>query len=269
MEVLQIAILALIQGITEFLPISSSGHLVLVPLLTGWSDQGLVFDIALHVGSLVAVIAYFYKEMLELFRGSRDVLLCNWQTRQAHLFIILVLATVPVVLCAPFLKDFVAAGARSFLVLGITSIVFGLLLGIADHFAARRHYEVKNIGIKHALVFGLFQALAIIPGTSRSGITMTAGRFLGYDRTTASRFSLLMSVPTILLALVYSLFTKMDQAAGMVHGWQTFFVGAALSAVTAYLAIAALIKWVEKIGFWPFVVYRVGLGGLLLFLALT
>ncbi len=262
----QILILAIIQGITEFLPVSSSAHLVLVPLLTDFPDQGVVFDVALHTGTLLAVMLYFHKAVASMTKGGVDVLTGRMTTDNAKLFGLLVMATIPVAIAGYFLKDFVAGGARSFTVIGITSIVFGVLLWVSDLFPRYQH-NLKQVSWLHALFFGLFQMLAIIPGTSRSGITMTAGRFLGFKRKDAAEFSMLMAIPVLVMTGVY---TTMNSLGADIN-WQTagheMLLGLGISFASAFVAISLLMRLVGKLGFGPFVFYRIMLGSALLVLA--
>jgi undecaprenyl-diphosphatase len=267
MGLLEIIVLGVVQGITEFLPISSSAHLILVPLLTGWPDQGIVFDIAVHLGTLAAVLVFFKTETKRLILGVRDHLFGRFVTADARLLQLLAFATVPVGLAGLLLKDFVATDGRAFVVLGLTSIVFGLLLGLADRRAEQKTVSVDGLTTRQVLFFGLMQALAIIPGVSRSGITMTAGRLMGLSRESAARFSLLMAIPVIVLVGVAS-------GGDMLHAeltWRTAFWELLGGAVVAFLAALAalygLMRFIGSVGFWPFVVYRVVLGVILLYLA--
>jgi undecaprenyl-diphosphatase len=262
MTVLQLLVLAAVQGITEFLPISSSGHLVLVPALTDWPDQGLIIDTAVHVGTLFAVLGYFRREVgavvvgvLRAARGRPDA-----GSRLAGL---LVISTIPVVI-AGALFEFadIDDALRSVEVVAWMTLVFGVVLFFADRlFLTVRRLEQMKMGA--AVIIGLSQILALIPGTSRSGITMTAARMLGYERRDAARFSMLLSIPTII-------------AAGMLQGWELVklddvqigidaFFAAGLSFLFALAAIAALMAWLNRATLMPFAVYRVVLGvGLLL-----
>lgn len=274
MEFTHAFVLGLVQGITEFLPISSSAHLILVPKFVSWPDQGLLFDISVHVGTLLAVMLYFYKDVLTLFRGKVDVLRGRFQTAEAHLFIALVVSTIPLVIIAPFIKDYIEVYARSYAVIAFTSIFFGLLLWRADKgrclvkpdISWSGEKEMTEITVKKALVFGLFQAIAMVPGTSRSGICMTAGRLLGFSREASSRYAMLMAMPVILMIGAYSLLSDFESGVNLAENAQEIAVGAAVSFVSAILAIHLLMKFVNKVGFLPFVIYRVALGCVLLFL---
>ena len=203
MDLTQLIILALIQGITEFLPVSSSAHLILVPLLTDWQDQGLAIDVAAHLGSLFAVVLYFRKDISRvLFAGINSIIKKDTSDTDSKLFWYLVLASIPVLAFGFLLRDSVSTYLRDPLIIAAASIAFGLLLWYAD-VAGKRVRQINSIQLKDAIIIGLAQALALIPGTSRSGITMTAALMLGLDRQSAARFSFLMAVPIILAAGTY------------------------------------------------------------------
>lgn len=263
MEWLQIIVLALVQGITEFLPISSSAHLILPAQLTDWPDQGLAFDIAVHLGSLCAVTLYFRRD-LAVYAGSALRLAAGrgWDSHADELARIAV-ATLPIVIAGFLLKDWVEAELRSVLVIAAATIGFGLLLGYAD----RRHGQRETIGWRDAMVMGAMQVLALVPGTSRSGITITAALLLGLSRVSAARFSFLLSIPTIAGA---ALLTGLDLLrAGNDAHWGALAAGALLSGSAAYLCIAAFIALVERTGMLPYVIYRLALGAVLLGLWMT
>ncbi|WP_438864124.1 undecaprenyl-diphosphate phosphatase [Neptunicella sp.] len=260
MTLIEIIVLALIQGVTEFLPISSSGHLILPSVLLGWQNQGLAFDVAIHIGSLLAVIIYFrddIRRMLLAWFGSLN----GKVTDDSKLAWWVIVATIPAVIAGFLLKDFVENYARSALVVASTTIIFGLLLGYADY-RATQHKNIYQLTWKSAIFVGLMQALALIPGTSRSGITMTAGLMAGMDRESAARFSFLLSIPTILGAgLLISL--ELAQTSSPID-WQAMLYGVLLSFVSAYLCIALFLSWISRIGMLPFVIYRLILGAVLL-----
>jgi undecaprenyl-diphosphatase len=270
MESTQIALLAFVQGLTEFLPISSSAHLILTPLLFGYELQSLAFDVAVHLGTLGAVMAYFRREIAAMVVA----VLASLKTRslaspEARLGWMIVLATLPLLVLGLPLKallELLREDARLIaLVIAATTIGFGLLLWLADARGRRRHNEYA-VDWRAALVIGSMQALAIIPGTSRSGITMTAGLFMGLTRQAASRFSFLLSIPTILLAGAVE--TKdLLEAPGPVD-WTALWLGATLSFIVAYLTIHFFLRFIERISMFPFVLYRLALGALILFLVL-
>ena len=260
MPLLHILVLAVVQGITEFLPISSSAHLILVPAVTCWPDQGLALDIAVHVGTLGAVAVYLWRDVGTIFAG----LIQATRRRSSpglRLLGLLIVATIPVLIAGFLVKEYVGTGLRSVQVIAWASIGFGLLLYVADSISLTVK-RMEHIGFGAALTIGLAQVLALIPGTSRSGITMTAARLLGYERLDAARFSMLMSIPVILAAgtlVGYDIY----QAGNVQLGFDAL-VGAAIAFVSALIAIAAMMSWLRRASFTPFVIYRVILGLVLL-----
>ena len=260
MPILHLAVLALVQGITEFLPISSSGHLVLVPALTGWPDQGLLIDVAVHVGTLGAVVLYFWRDLGAMVLGVGR-LIRGRDDQGSKLAGYLVLATLPAVLAGFFLNRHYPGEFRGLEVIAWTTLGFGVLLFISDKLGMTVR-RVDHLRLGDALIIGMAQVLALIPGTSRSGITMTAARFLGLERREAARFSMLLAIPVIL-------------GAGGLKGWDLYkagdaqltgdaFFAAGLSFAAALLTLAALMAWLRRSSFTPFVVYRVFLGLFLL-----
>ncbi|MBL3588797.1 MAG: undecaprenyl-diphosphate phosphatase [gamma proteobacterium endosymbiont of Lamellibrachia anaximandri] len=266
MELLQIFILAALQGLTEFLPISSSAHLILAPLVLGYADQGLDFDIAVHVGSLLAVISYFRKEVVSITGDFfRSLVNRKASSADSRLGWMIIIATIPVGLFGLLMKSLVETDLRTPLVIAITTISFGVVLLMVD-LLGRHTRDEYSIKWTDALVIGVFQAFAIIPGTSRSGATMTAGLLLGLSREAASRFSFLISIPTILMS--GGLVTlELIESANPVE-WNSLFIGAILSFVTAYLCIHFFLQFIEKIGMLPFVIYRLILGAGILYIFL-
>lgn len=263
MDLLQAIVLALVQGLTEILPISSSGHLVLVPHLLGWPDQGLAFDVALHVGTLFAVIAYFRREVLGMASAWAGSLAGRPLSDEARFAWRLALATIPAALAGLLFGDFIEANLRSPKVIIVTLIGFGLLLGWADRRAPEGRSEMQT-GWREALIIGCAQALALVPGTSRSGVTMTAGRFLGLSRIGAARFSFLMSIPVILIAGSYKMLQlALSEEPG---DWPMLAAGMAVAFVSTLVSIHVLLRLVQRVGFLPFVIYRLLLGGLLIVL---
>lgn len=265
MTLLTILILALVQGLTEFLPVSSSAHLILVGHLLG-VDQGLAFDVAAHVGTLIAVCLYFRRDLAAmavavLAPGEKSAT----DRREQRLFFQVALATVPGAVAGLLFVDLIATTLRQPVVYATTSIVFGLLLGLADRFHGADRDE-HRLGWGGALFIGFAQAVALIPGTSRSGITMTAGLFLGLTRTAAARFSFLMAIPIMVLAGGYeALHLLLAETA--VH-WANLGLAALFSFIAALACIHAFLKLIERIGMWPFVIYRIVLG-IALFWAFT
>lgn len=261
---LHIAILAVIQGITEFLPISSSGHLVLVPWLMGWEDQGITIDVAVHVGTLGAVMAYLWRDLARILSGLWSMAKGKCLNAGARLAFYLVFATLPVVGAGYWLSQAYPDGIRSIEIIGWTTLGFGVLLWSADRFGLTVR-RMEHLRLSDVLIIGVAQCLALIPGTSRSGITMTAGRMLGMERPDCARFSMLLSIPAILGAGVlkgYELYQSSDAVR----------MGAALGAagfafVAAFVAIALMMAWLRRASFTPFVLYRVVLGIILLAMA--
>ena len=263
MSFLHIGVLALIQGITEFLPVSSSGHLILVPILTGWPDQGQVMDVAVHVGTVGAVMLYFWRDLWtmtaglgRLMRGQRDP--------GARLAGLLIVATVPAVVVGLAMNVYVGEGLRSLTVVAWTLPVFAVVLYVTDRMGMTVR-RIEHLGLGDAVVIGCAQALALVPGTSRSGITISAARILGLERSEAARFSMLLSIPAILGAgtlKAVEVFDTVDPAFGA-----EILIAAGLAFITGLLAISVLMAWIRRRTFTPFVVYRLLLGAVLLALA--
>lgn len=262
MDTFQTVILALIQGVTEFLPISSSAHLILVPVLTGWPDQGLAFDVAVHLGTLLAVVVYFRRELVRMTVAGLGSLAGRW-TPDARLAWAVVLGTLPVVVVGLLGKSFIETALRGPVVIGVTAIVFGLVLWWAD-VAGKRQRDEFTIGWREAAFIGVAQALALIPGTSRSGITITAGLMLGLTREAAARFSFLLSIPTLLASNV--LVGRDLLASPAPVAWGTLLLGAVVAAISAYACIGLFIRLLARTGMLPYVIYRVLLGVVLLWL---
>lgn len=262
MEWLQLILLALIQGITEFLPISSSAHLALPALLTDWQDQGLAFDIAVHLGTLTAVIVYFRRDIGDFATGSLRLITRGTRDDSTDLLLKLIVATVPVAVMGFLLKGWVENQLRSVLVIALATIAFALVLWWADG----RRGSTDKVSWLHALVIGAAQVLALIPGTSRSGITITAALLMGLSRTSAARFSFMLSMPTILGAAVLT--TAELLAAEDDSRWGEMLVGGGLAALSAFACIHVFIALVERTGMLPYVLYRLLLGLVLILLLL-
>ncbi|MGR3822815.1 MAG: undecaprenyl-diphosphate phosphatase [Salipiger marinus] len=262
MPLSQLIILALIQGITEFLPISSSGHLILLPNLTGMADQGQVIDVAVHVGTLFAVILYFWSDVREAAIGTLRLLTGRVDTPGAKLALCLALATVPVIVVGLILKvTGLADMMRSVALIGWTMLIFGIVLWWAD----QKNPEIRtesDWSFRDAVLLGLWQAVALIPGTSRSGITITGARFMGYTRHDAAKLSMLMSIPTIIasgtLLGLEVVETANRQAA--VDG----AIAAGFAFISALLALTLMMRLLRSVSFTPYVIYRVILGIILL-----
>ena len=250
-DTLEACLLGLLQGFTEFLPVSSSAHLILLPKLMGWKDFGLPFDIAIHFGSLFAIIAYFLKD--RIFKVNYKNLL------------LIFIATIPVGLSGLLCKNFVEHNLRSVSLIALTTIVFGLLLGISDIYNKRyfKNLHVSQLSIKNAILIGLAQAIAIIPGVSRSGITLTAALALGFTREVAARFSFLLAIPVIFLAgfvqLLELIFkNNVNFSYSITH--TVLMSGFLSSMISSFIFIFIFLKFINKISMWPFVIYRILLG---------
>jgi undecaprenyl-diphosphatase len=268
MSLLEILVIAVLQGLTEFLPVSSSAHLILVPLLTGWTDQGLAFDVAVHIGSLLAVVMYFRVEIWRMAsHWLQSLRTRDLRSADARLAWAVLWGTVPVGLAGLALKGLVEGLLRTpeigAIVMAVSLIAFGLLLGWADwHRRGERNED--DINWKDVLFVGCMQALALIPGTSRSGITITAGLMRGFTREASARFSFLLSIPVILLAgglLTLDLVRVPAEVA-----WGAMTLGIVFSGISAYLCIHFFLAFIRRIGMQPFVVYRLLLGLLLLWI---
>ena len=259
MDILQAGILGLVQGLGEFLPISSSAHLVIVPWLFNWEDPGLTFDIALHIGTLIAVAIYFWKDWLQLItKGVTDA----W-SREGRMFWYLVLATIPGAMIGLLLEKKAETSFRNPVLIAIMLIALGIVLYWVDRKSAKK-IEAENISLKTSFLIGLSQALAIIPGVSRSGITMTTGLFLGLTREGAARFSFLLSAPIIFGAAIVKVPHIIANPAVITTN---FIVGMVVSCVTGIASIGFLLRYVQTKTFLPFAWYRFILGALILTIA--
>lgn len=255
-------LLALIQGLSEFLPISSSAHLVLPSQLLGWADQGLMFDVAVHVGTLLAVVIYFRRDLLALMGDFHPGLTRN--APRGELWS-LVIATLPVIAVGSVAGPFVEHSLRTLWVIALTTLIFGLFLGWAAWVGARSNGDAAKVTMtpRDGLVIGLAQVCALVPGVSRSGVTITAGLFLGYSPQAAARFSFLLSVPVILGAMAFLAIDILSGFSGQVPVRQ-MLVAAGVAGISAYLTIAFFLRLLDRIGLMPFVGYRLVLGVVLL-----
>lgn len=265
MDLIQIIILAIVQGLTEFLPISSSAHLILVPLVLKWPDQGLAFDVAVHVGSLLAVLTYFRHTVQSLITAWFGSLTGGRVSSNSRLAWWVIFGTIPAVIVGYLFKGTIETELRSPWVIAITTIAFGLLLWVADKVGSRRRNETQ-LGLFDVLIIGCFQAIALIPGTSRSGITMTAGLFLGMNRRAAARFSFLLSIPLIFASGVLQ--TRDLLQSSVAIDWFALLLAVVLSALSASLCIHLFLRLIERMGMLPFVIYRLILGFVLIALLL-
>ena len=251
--------LALIQGLTEFLPISSSAHLILPSVIFGWPDQGLAFDVAVHFGTLGAVILSLRVEIKRIMTAML-VGFGRRYPRQARLGWLIGLATFPAVLSGLLAKDFVETSLRNEFVIVLATVGFGLLLWWAHYQRGRSGFG--GIDLRQAILIGCAQALALIPGTSRSGVTLIAALWLGLSRRVAAKFSFLLSVPIILGAATLKMNDLIEATESV--AWDTILVGVIVSFLSAYLCIRLFLTWVQRIGLLPFVAYRLALGMILL-----
>ena len=255
METLQLILISLIQGITEFLPISSSGHLILIPHLFNYNDQGIIIDVIANTGSLLAIIFYFRHKLIHLF--------CEWIKSFSHysstdsrLAWYLIIATIPSALSAYLLHHVITNFMRSTWIIAVATLVFGLLLWLAEHQHKKKH-TFKKINFTIIILIGLSQILALIPGTSRSGITMTTGLLCGLSRKNAVHFSFLLAIPISLLAASYEGYILFTAHHTIKITLSEIIAILSIAFISAYLCIHYLLHYIEKIGFMPFVIYRI------------
>ena len=276
MTITHIVVLALLQGITEFLPVSSSAHLIFPSQILGWPDQGLAFDVAVHIGTLLAVIFYYMSDLVQITTHTIESVIKRRQTPLSRLGWYIVIATIPAGLAGLLLEGYVSTVARSIHVIAYTTIGFGVLLGIASYInrkinwrtiiniEGQRADSLRQLTLQQAVIIGFAQALALIPGTSRSGITLTAGLFLGLRPEAAARFSFLLAIPIIIASGSlegYKLITDQTIGANPVE----MLIGAVISFVTAIIVINLFMRFISKSGMAVFVVYRILLGRALLY----
>ena len=259
---LHIMLLSALQGLTEFLPVSSSGHLILFSKFTTFPDQGLALDVAVHVGSIIAVMIYFSETIWSMIKGVfKTWFIPNFKNAGAKLFWLIVVGTIPAVIAGLFLVKTGTDELRSARLIGWTMLCFGIVLYLADKIGMTIR-KIEHLGLLDAILIGIAQCLALIPGTSRSGITITMGRFLGLERREAAKFAMLLSIPTI-------------AGAGALVGWELFqqgnlaeiiyaMDGITYSFIASIIAIYIIMWWLKKSTFLPFVIYRIFLGSYLL-----
>ena len=262
MSWLQTIVLSIVQGLTEFLPISSSGHLVLVPMVFGWTDQGLVFDVAVHFGSLAAVCVYFRNDLAGLIRGGAELLGGNGKSPQSKMALCIMIGTVPAAITGLLFAGWIEANLRNPAVIVLTLSGYGVLMALADRFG-RHQRIIANVRLKDTIIIGIAQALALVPGTSRAGVTISAAMILGFQRQDAARFSFLLSAPIIMLATAFE--SSMLFVEGTQIAWAQLAIGVSISAVVAYFSIDFFMRIVNAIGLLPFAIYRLGLAGVVLY----
>ena len=259
-DIYQALFLALVQGLTEFLPISSSAHLVIPSLVLGWADQGLAFDVAVHVGTLMAVLFYYREDLLRMadrwLRSLAGAPACD----DSRLVWYLGLATVPAGVVGLLAGDFIEINLRTLPVIATTTLLFGVLLGIADRRTMTTEFA-RTLGLTMAILIGCAQVLALVPGVSRSGVTMTAALLLGMNRQASARFSFLLSIPIIASAGLLKAWELADGAAAV--DWASLGLGALVSGLAAYFCIAIFLRLLNRVGFMPFVYYRIVLAAIL------
>lgn len=262
MTLFQLLMVAIVQGITEFLPISSSGHLILLPNVTGGADQGLAIDVAVHVGTLFAVVLYFWPQVKEALIGTLRLATGRADTPGAFLALCLLIATIPAIIVGLLIKvTGLDEAFRSVAVIGWTTLIFGLVLWWADRTGETARTD-KEWTLRDAILMGLAQCIALIPGTSRSGITITAARKLGYDRAGAATLSMLMSIPVILASGAVLSLDVVGQA-----NWalaRDAAIAAVFAFVAALAALAVMFRLLRSVSFTPYVIYRIILGVVLL-----
>lgn len=261
MSLLQVVVLAIVQGITEFAPISSSAHLILVPYFLKWPDQGLTVDVATHIGTLLATITYFHRDVRDLIAGFFTGRPASGETDYSPrpLAWWIALGTVPAVILGLLIHDWVATEARNPLLIAGTSIGYGLLLAFADRKGSRTR-EIGDFGWKEALLVGVAQALALVPGTSRSGITITTALLLGFTRPAAARFSFLLAIPIMMAAAAVEIKSFLEAGVPSTAELMPLLVGIVVSAVVGYAVIAGLLAWLRRQSLDVFVAYRLVLG---------
>lgn len=265
MEFLHLILLGLLQGLTEFLPVSSSAHLILLPLISEWQDQGLALDVAAHFGTLIAVVIYFRKDINNIIGNGVKSVPWHDNNIDARLFWFLGFATIPILMVGFLGHDFISEYFRDPLIIAIATIVFGLLLWWAD-IKGKHNRDEGELYLKDIIWIGLAQVLALIPGTSRSGVTITAGLILGLNRKAAARFSFLLSIPVIFLAGSYETISLIRR--GDTTDIISFAIVFIFSWIAAWLTISLFLNFVEKTGLLPYVIYRLLLGAVLLYLFL-
>jgi len=255
--------LGLVQGLTEFLPISSTAHLKVVPVVLGWGDPGVAYTAVIQLGSIAAVLTYFWQDLADIFSGSAQAIARkNWDDRQLRIALGIALGTLPIIVgglaIKTFIPDFDHSPLRSLGAIAIASIIMALLLGFAE-ISGSRHRHFNSLGMNDGLILGAAQAMALIPGVSRSGSTLTAGLFAGIDRAAAARFSFLLGIPAITLAGLVELLGVIKDGLPS-DAWLSLTLGVVVSAVSSYAAIAWLLKFLQTQNTWVFVFYRLLFG---------
>ncbi len=278
MTFLHVLVLAVIQGLTEFLPVSSSAHLIFPAKLLGWPDQGLAFDVAVHLGTLMAVVLYYLADLVKISSYTIEACVKMKISPLARIGFCLIIATMPVCIVGALFEGYISSSLRDNIdVIAYTTIGFGILLGIAsyvnkkmvwrniDNIQGVRSDSLRGLNYTQALVIGLFQSLAVFPGVSRSGITLTAGLFMGMKSEAAARFSFLLAIPVIVASATFEIYKKYSMGTLELQ-WVNLIIGALLSFIFAIIVIHLFLKYIAKSGMAVFVIYRVLLGALLLWI---
>lgn len=262
MDFIQTIVLSLVQGLSEFLPISSSAHLILVPKLTDWPDQGLAFDVVVHMGTLSAIV-FYYRAIIKILLRDFFYSVVKVQTiGQSKLAWGVLIGTIPVGLAGLLFKDFIEINLRSIEIIAYSTLFFGILLGFSSWLNARQKKTRDELNWLDVAFVGLMQALALIPGTSRSGITITAGLLVGLSIKKSTQFAFLLSIPVITLSALLMMFDLYQQP--QLVDWPMLIVGFFVAAISSYLTVVFFIKLLDTIGLMPFVIYRIILGVMLL-----
>ena len=264
MDITQTFTLALIQGLTEFLPVSSSAHLVILPKFLDWPDQGLAFDVILHFATLCAIIFYYRSSLLSLTKDFYDSIVTRKTQGESMLAWGIILGTIPVGIVGLLFRESIELNLRSYQIVAFATIFFGLLLGLSDWLHRVLDKSREYIRGSDILIVGCFQALALIPGTSRLGITITAALLIGLSRALSIKYAFLLSIPVIALATLLKTFDLVKDTSQI--DWILLFIGFVVALITSYFTIIFFIRLVERIGFLPFVIYRILLGVLLFLL---
>ena len=260
MTLAHLLLVALVQGVTEFIPVSSSAHLILLPTVTGWVDQGLNIDIAAHLGSLAAVIVYLHQDIIGLLRGSANILLGR-ANADGRLVLWLVVASAPAILVGGILVNFNANLFRNIETVAWATLIGAAVLMVIDKFGPKSRV-IKDMTVKEALGIGIAQILALVPGASRAGVTITAALFCGYERREAARFSMLLSIPIILAAGGFN--AAQLTVRGEIALTQAVLLTASLSFLASYITINFMMEWLRRASYMPFIIYRIAIGVTLL-----
>lgn len=265
MDLFRSVVLGILQGLTEFLPISSSAHLAIFPKFFGWEDPGAAYTAVLQIGTEVAVVLYFWRDIWQIATGwLRGLVSADARDSQEwRMGWFVIIGSLPIIVIGLALKDFIESDFRNLWVIGSTLIVLGIVLGVAER-VGRNAKPIDELTWGHAVLFGLAQAAAVVPGVSRSGATISMGLFLGYERAAATRYAFLLAIPAVIGAGVFNL--KEIPGGENAYGWGPTIVGTIVSFLVGIAVIHWLLQYVSKNSYLPFVVYRIGLGSLVLVL---